>query len=191
MFQAILSNFHFLTQAPALPTTTKNEVMADLAWYNLGPTIFFQTFFFNFFFNFFLFLIEIAPTRTKSHPNSKLFEQKCIIGDCYPVCGHVQNLKFHQIKNSKTKICFRPFWATLIFWTLSHLNEIIAHMAWYKFFFSFFFFAFLTKSVPTKTKSHPNSKLFEPNCIVGDSKQLTYYYVYLSVCICLSLSHCN
>ena len=42
MFQAILSNFDFLTQTPLL----KNEIAPDLAWYIFGPKQFLFKMFF-------------------------------------------------------------------------------------------------------------------------------------------------
>ena len=110
-----------------------------------------------------------------------------------------------DFKNSKTKMCCRSFWTTFIFLhphtaTITTKNEIKPDLAWYNFFSSNFLFKylftlffkyfslFLTASVPTRTKSHLNSKLFEPKCIVGDSKQHTIMSTCLSISVHLSLS---
>ena len=95
---------------PPPTITTQNEVTLDLAWCKLGPQ---KNFCSNFFFNFF-FLTKSVPTRTKSRPNSKLFEPECMIGDATLLVA-TYRISW-DFKTSKTKMCFRSFWATLIFW---------------------------------------------------------------------------
>ena len=64
----------------------------------------------------------------------------------------------------------------------------------FKFFVQTFFFkicfSFHHKNNPTRT-SDPNSKLFEPKWIVGDSKLLTGMSTYLSTSVHLDLALAN
>ena len=100
-----------------------------------------------------------------------------------------------DLKNSKTKMCFRSFWGILILlpWmpsppsnhhTITTENEITQELVWHKlgpdiffnflFILFFIFFLFFTKSVPTRTESHLHSKLFESKYLVGDAVLLAF-----------------
>ena len=79
--KCILGHFEqlwFLHPGPPPPPDhhhQKWKKTTDLAWHKLGLKIFFSKFLFkfcsNFWKHFFLLLMNIGPTRTKSHPNSK------------------------------------------------------------------------------------------------------------------------
>ena len=97
---------------------------------------------------------------------------RCIpLYDCFLLIATYKILKISSnFKNSKTKMCFRPFWATLIFWhPTPPPNGITPDLAWYKFGPIFF-----NKKL-FSPKSLQNLKIFGAKCILGDSKQLTFY----------------
>ena len=85
MFQPIISNFDFLT-----PTHPPRQIWLDTNSDQKLSKLWF--------FDFFLFLTKSVPTRTKSHPHSKLFDPKCIVADCRLVCGHLHRVATCQGK---------------------------------------------------------------------------------------------
>ena len=123
---------------------------------------------------------EHFPIRTKVIKIQNYLSQNALqeIAALFMATYKISKLS-SDFKNSKTKMCFRQFKATLSFWPPDTLpeNEITPDLTWYKLgvkkknhLLSFC----QQKVLSPEQKSHPNSKLFEPKYIVGDPKQLSF-----------------